>query len=165
MKIAVIAAAVGAAAVALTGAAAVGWAAKRPPAKHPPAHHAAAKAAPACSSLGFKALPTAGAEGEQTAGLYKSRLARLELRATVQNGAATNYYVVANGTRPASAQGLPETAASCAATKKMPKPQTTAGACTGDRFTVVVAHAGQQRFAMLYAQHGGAWSYCGAGTF
>jgi len=29
---------------------------------------------------------------------------------------------------------------------------------------VVVAHAGDQRLALLYAQDGGSWRFCSAGT-
>ena len=64
---------------------------------------AGAKEAPACAALVFRPLPAGGTDGEQTAGSYKSRFARLELRATVQNGAAVNYYLVAGGNRITSA--------------------------------------------------------------
>ena len=70
----------------------LGWAASSPGGKP-------IKPAPACAAIAFRALPGGGADGEQTAGLYKSRLARLELRATVHNGAPSNYYLVANGNR------------------------------------------------------------------
>jgi len=64
--------------------------------------------------------------------LYKSRLARLELRATVHNGAPSNYYLIANGNRLAAAKtDLPAAAESCATAKKMPKPQTASASCTG----------------------------------
>ena len=121
----------------------LGWAAS-PPGGKP------TKPAPACAAIAFRALPGGAADGEQTAGLYKSRLARLELRATVQNGAPANYYLIANGNRLAAAQsGLPAAAESCATAKKMPKPQAASASCTGGRFDVVVAHAGNQRYALL----------------
>ena len=44
-----------------------GWAANSPGGKP-------TKAAPPCSAIAFRALPGGGADGEQTAGLYKSRL-------------------------------------------------------------------------------------------
>ncbi len=97
--------------------------------------------------------------------MYRSRFARLELRASVQNGAPANYYIVAGGTRLATAQGLPEAAADCAILKKMPKPQATVDSCTGDRFTMVVAHAGDKRYALLYAASGSNWRFCNAGAF
>ena len=127
---------------------------------------APAKAPPACAAITFRPLPAGMPDGEQQAGMYKSRHARLELRAEVKQGNPVDYYVTAGGKRVAAAPGnLPEEAAKCAATKKMPKPEAPASSCTGQRFTVVVAHAGNQRLALLYAQDGGSWRFCSAGTF
>jgi hypothetical protein len=124
------------------------------------------KPAPACAAIAFRSLPGGGADGEQTAGLYKSRLARLELRATVQNGTPADYYLIANGNRLAAAKsGLPAVAESCATAKKMPKPQAASASCTGGRFALVVAHAGNQRYALLYAAENATWKYCSAGNF
>jgi hypothetical protein len=47
----------------------------------------------------------------------------------------------------------------------MPAPGTPASSCTGQRFTVVVAHAGADRLAMLYALDGSTWRFCNAGSF
>jgi hypothetical protein len=47
----------------------------------------------------------------------------------------------------------------------MPLPQAAADPCTGDRFTMVVAHAGDKRYALLYAASGSNWRFCNAGTF
>ena len=47
----------------------------------------------------------------------------------------------------------------------MPTPQAAADSCTGDRFTVVVSHADDKRYALLYAATGGGWKFCSAGTF
>jgi hypothetical protein len=125
-----------------------------------------AKAPPACAAITFRPLPSGMPDGEQQAGMYKSRHARLELRAEIKQGTPVNYYVVAGGKRIAAVPGsLPEAAASCAAAKKMPKPETPAASCTGQRFTVVVAHAGEQRLALLYGQDGTSWRFCSAGTF
>src|SRR6185369_13955704 len=97
------------------------------------------------------------------AGLYKSRLARLELRAEVKQGSPVDYFITAGGKRFAATPGsLPEVAVSCAAAKKMPKPETPASSCTGQRFTLVTAHAGDKRLGLLYAQDGGAWRFCSA---
>ena len=131
----------------------------------PSAPQAAGKPAPTCAALVFRPLPTGTADGEQAAGMYKSRLARLELRGSVKDGAAANYYLVANGSQLAAAQTPPPAAGDCAAAKKMPRPGAAAGACTGDKFTVVVAHAADKRFALLYAQSGGNWTFCNAGSF
>jgi hypothetical protein len=125
-----------------------------------------AKAPPACAAITFRPLPPGMTDGEQQAGMYKSRHARLELRGEVKQGTPVDYYVTAGGKRVAAAQAsLPEAATSCAATKKMPKPETPASSCTGQRFTVVVAHAGNQRLALLYGLDGGSWRFCSAGTF
>src|SRR6476659_7555160 len=116
------------------------------------------KAAPACSAISFRPVPPGMADGEQQAGMYKSRHGRLELRAEVKQGNPVDYYVTSAGKRVGAAPStLPEAAASCAAAKKMPKPEAPATSCTGQRFTVVVAHAGEQRLALLYGQDGGSW--------
>jgi hypothetical protein len=124
------------------------------------------RAAPACSAITFRPLPAGTADGEQPAGMYKSRHARLELRAVVKQGNPADYFVTAGGKRIAAASAnLPEAAATCAAAKKLPKPGAPAASCTGQRFTVVVAHAGDQRFALLYGQDAGDWHFCSAGSF
>src|SRR5204862_5624031 len=121
-----------------------GWAAAKP--AH--ADATAAKSAPSCAALTFRSVPAGASDGEQSAGMYRSRFARLELRARVQNGAPANYYIVAGGTRLPAAQGWPEAAANCTTLKKMPLPQAAADPCTGDRFTMVVAHAGDKRYEL-----------------
>ena len=138
-----------------------GWAAAKP--THTQA--TAGKAAPSCAALAFRPVPAGASDGEQIAGTYRSRFARLELRAKVQNGAPANYYVMAGGTRVAAAQTLPAAVGNCATLKKMPTPQAAAGSCTGDRFTLVVSHADDKRYVLLYAATGGSWKFCNAGTF
>ena len=131
-------------------------------ANKPPAQ----KAPPACAAITFRPLPSGMTDGEQQAGMYKSRHARLALHAEVKQGEPVDYFVVAGGKRLAAGPAsLPEAAASCAAAKKMPTPGTPASSCTGQRFTVVVAHAGNERLAMLYALDGSAWRFCTAGSF
>jgi hypothetical protein len=72
----------------------------------------------------------------------------------------------AGGTRLAAAQSVPATAGNCATLKKMPMPQAAADSCTGDRFTLVVSHADDKRYALLYAATGSSsWKFCSAGTF
>lgn len=130
------------------------------------ANKAPAKGPPACAAITFRPLPAGMPDGEQQAGMYKSRHARLELRAEVKQGNPVDYYVTAGGKRIAAAPGnLPEEAAKCTATKKMPKPEAPSSSCTGQRFRVVIAHAGNQRLALLYAEGGGSWRFCSAGTF
>jgi hypothetical protein len=124
------------------------------------------RAAPACSAISFRPVAPGTPDGEQQAGMYKSRRGRLELRAEVKQGNPSDYYVTSAGKRLAAASSsLPEAATTCAAAKKMPKPETPASSCTGQRFTVVVAHSGDQRLALLYGEDGGSWHFCSAGTF
>lgn len=130
------------------------------------ATRAPGKAAPACSAISFRPLPQGMPDGEQQAGMYKSRNGRLELRAEVKQGNPSDYYVTSAGKRIAAApSSLPEAAMTCAAAKKMPKPETPASSCAGQRFKVVVAHSGDQRLALLYGEDGGSWHFCSAGTF
>src|SRR5262245_4526959 len=112
--------------LALAGFAGAG--AAKPPAQKQP---------PACAAIAFRPLPQGMADGEQQAGMYKSRHARLELRAEVKQGTPVTYYATSGGKRLADAPAsLPEAAAKCAAAKKMPKPETPVSSCTGQRFTV-----------------------------
>ncbi len=105
-------------------------------------------------------------DGEQQAGMYRSRYGTLAVRAAVKQGEPVDYYVVASGKRLAAAPAsLPESAASCAEAKKMPKPGALASSCTGQRFTVVIAHSGNERLALLYGLDGATWRFCSAGTF
>ena len=131
-------------------------------ASKPPAQ----KAPPACAAITFRPLPSGMTDGEQQAGMYKSRHARLALHAQVKQGEPIDYFVIAGGKRLAAGPAsLPEAATSCAAAKKMPPPGTPASSCTGQRFTVIVAHVGSERLAMLYALDGTAWRFCTAGSF
>ena len=130
-----------------------------------PGGKAAAKAAPSCSALVFRPLPSGTSDGEQVAGTYKSRFARLELSGTVQNGAPANYYLTANGKRLSGGSQVPEAAVGCATIKKMPKPGTPQSSCTGEKFTAILAHAAEKRVALLYALNGGTWKFCDAGVF
>ncbi len=144
--------------LALGVAAATAAAATKPP--------AAQKAPPSCAAIAFRAVPSGMTDGEQQAGMYKSRHARLELHAQVKQGEAVDYFVIAGGKRIAAAPASPpEAVTSCAAAKKMPAPRAPASSCTGQRFTVVVAHAGKDRLALLYGLDGTNWRFCSAGTF
>jgi hypothetical protein len=132
----------------------------------PAATKAPGRAPPACAAITFRPLPPGMSDGEQQAGMYRSRNGRLELRAEVKQGTPVNYYVTTGGKHIVAAPpSLPEAAASCAAAKKMPKPEAPASSCTGQHFTVVVAHAGEQRLALLYGQDSRSWHFCSAGTF
>src|ERR1041385_3270859 len=49
------------------------WGAAHPTGKHAAAKPAAAKPAPSCAALAFRPLPSGASDGEQTAGMYRSR--------------------------------------------------------------------------------------------
>src|SRR5439155_12340044 len=99
--------------------------------KPPPAQ----KAPPACAAIAFRPVPSGMADGEQPAGMYKSRHVRLELHAQVKQGEPVDYFVIVGGKRLAAAPAsLPDAAASCAGAKKMAGPGATACSCTGQRF-------------------------------
>jgi hypothetical protein len=124
------------------------------------------KGPPACAAISFRPLPAGMSDGEQTAGLYKSRFGSLELHAEVKGGEPADYFVVANGKRLAAAPAaVPEAVAACAAAKKLPKPGPAATPCAGQRFRVVIAHAGKDRVAALYGLDGGNWRFCSLGSF
>jgi hypothetical protein len=126
----------------------------------------AAKGPPSCAAIAFRALPAGTSDGDQEAGMYRSRYGRLSLHATVKGGQASDYYVLANGKRLAAAPAaLPASAASCAEKKKMPKPDNPLASCSGAKFTVVIDHAGNERLALLYALSGNSWRFCGAGGY
>ncbi|HJU20263.1 MAG TPA: hypothetical protein VJ770_27740 [Stellaceae bacterium] len=135
-------------------------------AMHKAAVHRTPKGPPSCAAISYRALPTGASDGEQQAGLYKSRFVKLELRAAVKGGQASDYYVTAGDKRLASAAGaLPESVAHCAAAKKLPPPSAALSPCTGERFRVLVAHSGKERLAALYALDGNSWRFCNAGAF
>jgi len=124
------------------------------------------KGPPACAAIAFRPLPAGMSDGEQQAGLYKSRFSRLELVGDVKGGEAVDYHVTAGGKRlTAASGGLPAAVDSCAAAKKLPKPSQPAASCTGQHFRVLVAHDGAKRVALLYAEDSNAWRFCSAGSF
>lgn len=134
-------------------------------AKHP-AHPTAAKGPPACAMLTFRALPTGAGEGEQEAGFYRSRYGTLALHATVKQGQPADYFVLADGKRLAAAPAtLPDWATSCAAKKKMPPPAAASATCAGEKFRAVLAHAANERLALLYGFDGSVWHFCSAGAY
>jgi hypothetical protein len=125
------------------------------------------KRPPACGALTFRAVASGASDGEQQAGFYRSRYGTLALHADVKGGQATDYFVLADGKRLGAAPAtLPDWAANCAVAKKLPKPAGAgASPCTGQRFKVVLAHAGNERLGLLYGYDGSAWHFCSAGAY
>ncbi|HEY1505492.1 MAG TPA: hypothetical protein VGF92_14385 [Stellaceae bacterium] len=119
---------------------------------------------PNCSAIAFRPILARTGDGEQDAGLYKSRYGRIEVKATVKDGAPQNYFVEINGKPLASATNLPSTIALCAKTKRLPAPGASDPACIGDQLQVLNIHNGDDRYVLLYAHRAGAWHFCSAGV-
>jgi hypothetical protein len=124
----------------------------------------AKKEPPSCSAISFRPLADGASDGEDEAGLYKSRFGRIVVNGSVKGGQVQNYYVTVNGTRPTAASGnLPASVASCAQAKKLPAPSKAAEPCLGDRFQVLVSHADNKRHVLFYGRQAGKWQMCSAG--
>jgi len=110
-------------------------------------------------------VPSGTSDGEQDAGLYKSRFGRIEVKASVRNGQAVNYYVAVNGQAPPPVPGaVPKSIESCAKAKRLGAAGAPPKACIGDRLAVLIGHSNDQRYVLLYAHRNGEWRFCSAGT-
>jgi hypothetical protein len=118
---------------------------------------------PNCSAIAFRPILARSGDGEQDAGLYKSRYGRIEVKATVKDGTTRNYFVEINGKPLAAARDLPSTIALCAKAKRLPAPGAPDPACVGDQLQVLNVHSGDDRYVLLYAHRAGAWHFCSAG--
>lgn len=126
---------------------------------------AADKEPPACAALTFRPVPSGLADGEQNAGLYKSRFGRIEVMATVKNGEAQNYFVEVNGKPPGAIEGaLPKSIDTCAKAKRLGPVGKPPESCVGDRLAVLIEHGDAQRYVLLYAHRSGEWHFCSAGS-
>ncbi|MGO8915752.1 MAG: hypothetical protein ACLQJR_07585 [Stellaceae bacterium] len=125
---------------------------------------AADKEPPACAAITFRPVPSGLSDGEQNAGLYKSRFGRIEVMATVKNGEAVDYFVDVNGKPPSTIAGaLPESIAACAKAKRLGGVGNPPEHCLGDKLAVLIDHTGAQRYVLLYAHRGNEWHFCSAG--
>jgi len=129
-----------------------------------PAWAQAKKEPPSCSAITFRPLVPDMGEGEQEAGLYKSRFGRILVKGTVKGGRVESHFVTVNNNHPAPAANLPASVASCAAAKKLPAPGRPVESCLGDRLQVLVSHDADKRYVLLYAREAGKWQLCSAGT-
>jgi len=118
---------------------------------------------PNCSAIAFRPILARTGDGEQDAGLYKSRYGRIEVKATVKDGATQNYFVEINGKPLNAAKDLPSSIALCAKAKRLPAPGTPDPACIGDQLQVLNVHNGDDRYVLLYAHRAGTWHFCSAG--
>jgi hypothetical protein len=124
----------------------------------------AEKQPPACAAITFRPVPSGLSDGEQNAGLYKSRFGRIEVMATVKSGEAVDYYVDVNGKRPDAIPGkLPETISACAKAKRLGPVGNPPEHCLGDKLAVLIDHTGRERYVLLYAHRGSEWHFCSAG--
>ncbi|MCW2244709.1 hypothetical protein M2352_000300 [Azospirillum fermentarium] len=126
-----------------------------------PAAAAAGKEPPKCAAISFRPIPSGTPDGEQDTGMYRSRFGKIEIKATVQGGAAKNYYMVLNG-KPVTAGPAPKVSNACLTSKNVAVPYKNqpAGACTGERFRVVIDRSGAKPVALFFGLHGSAWEYC-----
>lgn len=122
------------------------------------------KEPPACAAISFRPVATGTPDGEQEAGSYKSRFGRIEIKADVKGGAASNYYMVINGKRADAMPTPPAASEKCLTSKsvKLPFEKQAQGACTGDRFRVVIDRSGAKPMALFFGLRGNAWAYCNA---
>ena len=118
---------------------------------------------PNCSAIAFRPMLARTGDGEQDAGLYKSRYGRIEVKATVKDGATRNYFVEINGKPLTLATNLPSSIALCAKAKRLPAPGAPDPACVGDQLQVLNVHNADDRYVLLYAHRAGAWHFCSAG--
>jgi hypothetical protein len=125
---------------------------------------APSSAPPNCSAIAFRPILARTTDGEQDAGLYKSRFGRIEVKASVKSGAAENYFIEINGKPLQTAGELPSVVAVCAKTKRLPAPGATDSACTGDQLQVLNVHSGDDRYVVLYVHRASGWHFCSAGT-
>jgi hypothetical protein len=126
---------------------------------------AADKEPPACAALTFRPVPSGLTDGEQNAGLYKSRFGRIEVVASVKGGEAQTYYVAVNGKPPTAISGaLPKSIVDCAKAKRLGAVGAPPEHCLGDKLAVLIDHSGDRRYVLLYAHRGSEWQFCSAGT-
>jgi hypothetical protein len=119
---------------------------------------------PNCAAIAFRPILSRSGDGQQDAGLYKSRFGRIEVKAQVKDGTTQKYFVQINGKELGPAERtLPASLATCASAKRLPAPGTPEADCTGDQVTVLIDHSGEQRYVLLYVHRASAWHFCSAG--
>lgn len=129
-----------------------------------PAHAAERLSSRNCAAIAFHSVAPGSGEGEQEAGYYKSRLGRIEVRASVKGGKAWRYYVALDGAVMASVRGaLPPLVAACAKAKRLGPPLHADSSCAGDRLVVLIADADKSHYLLLYARRNRTWHFCSAG--
>lgn len=128
--------------------------------------HAQKKEPPACAAVSFRTIPPGAPDGEQDAGLYKSRFGKIEVKADVRGGQATNYYMVLNGKKVDGPATPPKLSESCLKSKhvKVPFQKQAQGSCTGSRFRAVIDRSSGKPTVAFFGLQGDDWAYCSATT-
>lgn len=129
-----------------------------------PAQAAAKKEAPGCAAVSFRPVPSGMMDGVHDAGLYKSRFAKMELKALVESGEPKDYYLEVNGKRLEPAKDVPKGSEACLKSKHVRVPVLKMEkSCVGSRFRVVVFNpGGDKKTAMLFGLKGDDWNLCSA---
>lgn len=125
---------------------------------------AQAKEPPACAAISFRTIAPGGPDGEQEAGLYKSRFGKIEIKTDVKGGQGTNYVMVLNGKKVEGPANPPKLSDSCLKSKhvKVPFAKQPAGSCTGTRFRVIIDRSSGKATAAFFGLQGEDWAYCSA---
>jgi hypothetical protein len=130
-----------------------------------PALAADKKGPPSCAAIDFRPVAQGMSDGEQDAGLYRSRFGRIEMKASVKGGAAQDYQAVVNGKPLKALSTLPQAAVDCASTKKIPATARAPSPC-GDaaKLRLVITQHGADKVLATYGLKGKAWNLCKMGT-
>jgi len=123
---------------------------------------AAAKEPAACQAISFRSLPSGAPDGVQDAGLKPTKSGRIEIKADVQGGLPKNYFMTLKGNKVDGTDKAVKISDACLKAKNVALPYKTqpAGACTGDRFRVVLEKQGGKHAAQFFGLQGDAWALC-----
>ncbi len=122
------------------------------------------KQPPSCAAITFRPIAPGMPDGQQDAGLYRSRFGLIEVKGMVKGGLATSYFVMFNNKKLDDAANPPASVASCASSKHLPAPGKAADSCTPDKFQLIVNHTGDKRYFVLYGRQSGKWQVCSSGV-
>lgn len=123
---------------------------------------ATAKEPPACQAISFRPLVPGGPNADLEAGMTQGR--KVILMGTMRDGVPVDYYMVLNNQRPTTLlTSIAKGSEPCLKAKHVAVPvKAQTGACTGDRFRVVIYKSGSEKTAMLFGLHGDTWEFCNA---
>lgn len=127
---------------------------------------AQAKEPAACQAISFRPIPAGTPDGVQDAGLKPTKSGKVEIKAEVQGGAAKNYFMALKGNKIDGGDKGPKVSDRCLKAKNVALPYKAqpAGACTGERFRVVIEAQGGKKVAQFFGLHGSAWEHCSSAT-